>query len=755
MLGFVNRRLSVGTRLYLVAILIIVTVTLAVIIPLQRGMDRLQTVKSEQLGQRYIGAIWQTLMTGSADTIRDHVWLNAELGTETEFNAFATATTLQTREIAVSRLIRTVSARSGLMRDSGSESFYLSEIISRRLPALVGEVDALTGAIAAPPSEERKIRIGEALARLEVDTERTRLTYDNALKPQDSDAAGTIRPSSDALLRSLDQIITAARASFDAPSPDYDDAHTGFAKALTESWDASYTALDRQLTAQIAAIWHETYRSMALVGGLAAFTLILLWVISVGLKRRLYRLNKAGKRIARGEFGVEIPYLSDRNDTGRLANTLGQIQKEMLRRDAEAERRISETEANAKRTRAEMEAAQRTAEQMVANTFGAGLKALVAEDLSFRLKADMPAAYRDLQNQFNNAIAEIERKRLARESAQRQHDADRTAAEAAHIDAVEQAHCREMDTVRAAFGEGMAALARRDLSFRMAYALPAAFEPLQEEFNLAIAHLEVAMKDITLHTSEIAQQSAGIHTAMRDVAVRSQQQAAQLEESTATINTISRSVHQSADNARAANEAALKAQKNAARGTEVARTTVSAMQSIASSSNEITQIIGVIDEIAFQTNLLALNAGVEAARAGDAGRGFAVVAQEVRALAGRSSTAAKQIRALISTSEKQVESGVKLVKESGAALDQIAADITTICNLMEAIASAQKDQASALSDVDATMGEMGKATQSNSAVTQESETASASLAAFAEELTQMVAQFQLKKEQLRRIARAA
>ena len=181
----------------------------------------------------------------------------------------------------------------------------------------------------------------------------------------------------------------------------------------------------------------------------------------------------------------------------------------------------------------------------------------------------------------------------------------------------------------------------------------------------------------------------------------------------------------------------------AAHSGAVVRETVQAMAGIDNSSREISNIIGVIDEIAFQTNLLALNAGVEAARAGDAGRGFAVVATEVRALAQRSADAAKEIKTLISTSRRQVQSGVKLVDETGTALGRIVAQVTRLNELIAGIAAAALEQATALNQVNMAVSQMDRVTQQNAAMVEQSTAASHALAGEAVELARLVGQFQL------------
>jgi methyl-accepting chemotaxis protein len=175
----------------------------------------------------------------------------------------------------------------------------------------------------------------------------------------------------------------------------------------------------------------------------------------------------------------------------------------------------------------------------------------------------------------------------------------------------------------------------------------------------------------------------------------------------------------------------------------VVRETVEAMAGIEISSHQIANIIGVIDEIAFQTNLLALNAGVEAARAGDAGRGFAVVATEVRALAGRSADAAKEIKAIISASGQQVGAGVKLVNETGQALLRITAEISQLTELVRDIAGSAREQANALNQVNAVVRQMDQATQQNAAMVEQTAAAGASLSQDAASLSRLVGEFKL------------
>jgi methyl-accepting chemotaxis protein len=237
--------------------------------------------------------------------------------------------------------------------------------------------------------------------------------------------------------------------------------------------------------------------------------------------------------------------------------------------------------------------------------------------------------------------------------------------------AAERSKAEQTETIVASIGTGLDRLAQGDLTHRVTALLTGPFAKLKEDFNTAIGRLQETMKNVLAVTGGIATGAGEISQAADDLSRRTEQQAASLEQTAAALEQITATVKKTAGAAGQARSSAAKAEAAAGAGGRVVGTATTAMDAIAQSSKQITDIIGVIDEIAFQTNLLALNAGVEAARAGDAGRGFAVVASEVRALAGRSGEAAKQIKTLINASGEQVANGVKLVSESGEALTHI------------------------------------------------------------------------------------
>ncbi len=308
-------------------------------------------------------------------------------------------------------------------------------------------------------------------------------------------------------------------------------------------------------------------------------------------------------------------------------------------------------------------------------------------------------------------------------------EADRKAAES------------EQTAVVDALADALTALANADLTARIDAEFDGRYRRIKDDFNAAVGSLSQTMGAVLASTSNLDSGSNEIASASDDLSKRTEQQAASLEETAAALDQITATVKQSADSARQAADAASGAREQAARSGEVMRDAVTAMGEIEQSSAQITQIIGVIDEIAFQTNLLALNAGVEAARAGDAGRGFAVVAQEVRALAQRSAEAAKEIKSLIAASSGQVQRGVKLVGETGQALNGIVTQVAEIDGLISGMARASQEQATGLSQVNIAVNQMDQVTQQNAAMVEEATAAASTLRSEAGELVRLVSGF--------------
>lgn len=310
-------------------------------------------------------------------------------------------------------------------------------------------------------------------------------------------------------------------------------------------------------------------------------------------------------------------------------------------------------------------------------------------------------------------------------------------------EAAREAAAREQALIVSSLAEGLDQLATGNLTFRLNSDFPGEYRKLGADFDKAIARLEETLRGIGHVTSSIQSGSGEIRSAADDLSRRTEHQAATLEQTAATLDEITATVKATADGALQAREAVATAKADAERSSQVVGEAVKAMHEIATSAGQIGQIVGVIDEIAFQTNLLALNAGVEAARAGDAGKGFAVVANEVRALSHRSAGAAKEIKALITTSSTKVNQGVGLVEEAGKALTRIVKQVTDINQAVEQIASSAQEESHGLGQVNTAVNEMDQVTQHNASMVEESTAASHALAQEADELTKLIDQFKI------------
>ena len=290
-------------------------------------------------------------------------------------------------------------------------------------------------------------------------------------------------------------------------------------------------------------------------------------------------------------------------------------------------------------------------------------------------------------------------------------------------------------------GEALQDLAHGNLSHRIEAQFAPEYEGLRSAYNETLAGLATLMANVANAASSVQTGASEIRSASDDLARRTEQQAANLEETAAAMNQVNSMVQGTARSATEVKTSIDHAEREASEGGQVVQRAVAAMSAIEKSAQEITQIIDVIDSIAFQTNLLALNAGVEAARAGEAGKGFAVVANEVRALAQRSADSAKDIKSLIMVSAQQVGDGVALVGETGTLLSQIVRRISEVSVSVTAIAHAAETQAANLQQVSGAVAEMDKMTQQNAAMVEQSTAAARSLAGEADGLTGLVSKF--------------
>ncbi|WCJ61898.1 methyl-accepting chemotaxis protein [Agrobacterium tumefaciens] len=334
----------------------------------------------------------------------------------------------------------------------------------------------------------------------------------------------------------------------------------------------------------------------------------------------------------------------------------------------------------------------------------------------------------------------IERIRLEQET-----EANRSMSEKDRIER-EQQKAREAADVKFAvdnLAAGLSKLSDGDVSYRIDQPFTATLDGVRNDFNMSAEKLQSALTRVAQNAGGIGAGANEIKSAADDLAKRTEQQAAAVEETAAALEEITTTVRDSTRRAQEAGQIVGRAKAGAEQSGEVVRRAVIAMEQISKSANEISNIIGVIDEIAFQTNLLALNAGVEAARAGEAGKGFAVVAQEVRELAQRSASAAKEIKALITTSNDQVQQGVQLVGDTGKALATIVSEVQEINRHVVSIVESAQEQSSGLQQINTAVNQMDQDTQKNAAMVEETNAASHNLAKEVASLNQLLSQFRL------------
>ncbi len=349
----------------------------------------------------------------------------------------------------------------------------------------------------------------------------------------------------------------------------------------------------------------------------------------------------------------------------------------------------------------------------------------------------------------NNAIAkveieersEVERSR-AEEERHRNDEEKRTVEE-------------QIDFAVTALAEGLGRLARGDISQTIATPFFGRLEQLRNDFNSSLLRLQETIDQIRTNTRMIEGNAGQMDLAASDLARRTEQQAVALEEIAAAIEEITTTVRSSAACADDAHQIITDTKQVADSSSQVVASAIDAMSKIEAASDEIVQIIGVIDEIAFQTNLLALNAGIEAARAGEAGKGFAVVAQEVRDLAQRSAEAGQRIKQLIGRSQTEITNGARVVRGTSEVLESISAKVVAASEQMDVIARSSREQYNALHEVNSSVNRMDQMTQQNAAMVEETSAATRELADETSILLQLIDQFQLEQTgALRRTAAA-
>ncbi|WP_018898109.1 methyl-accepting chemotaxis protein [Rhizobium sp. 2MFCol3.1] len=352
---------------------------------------------------------------------------------------------------------------------------------------------------------------------------------------------------------------------------------------------------------------------------------------------------------------------------------------------------------------------------------------------------------RDEVGQMAKAVSVFRDNALDRHRLESEAAANRSLSEQERTERDAQKAKDEADTRFAVekLGDALGRLAEGNVAHRIDTPFVPHLDTLRSNYNDSVSNLSDALRAVGRNARGIDAGANEIRSAADDLSKRTEQQAASVEETAAALEEITTTVKDSTKRAEDAGNLVAQARTGAERSGLVVRDAVTAMKEIERSSGEITNIISVIDEIAFQTNLLALNAGVEAARAGEAGKGFAVVAQEVRELAQRSAQAAKEIKALIIMSSDHVRSGVELVGNTGTALEVIVSEVQEINRHVDAIVKSAREQSIGLQEINTAVNAMDQGTQQNAAMVEQSTAASHSLAREAASLNELLSRFNL------------
>ncbi|MFC5506122.1 methyl-accepting chemotaxis protein [Bosea massiliensis] len=468
------------------------------------------------------------------------------------------------------------------------------------------------------------------------------------------------------------------------------DLLVGFAKTT----DAASDALQNEATSftQLAQIGLPVALVVMLLGSL----LMALFYAQRSLTKPILDLSTVMGALTQGDLKVTVPHLGRQDEIGTMAKAVS-----VLRESSEQVALLQQQEQAAAAARL----ARAQSMEAVVSDVGEVVAAAAAGDFSARLQIDQA------DEQMQKLVAGIN-----------------------EINAV-------VDGATSEFSEALQAIAAGDLTHRVDTTYRGRFADLKNAINDTVDRLSATVKTIQVTSADVGLAAREINMGADDLSKRTEEQASSLEETAATTEQLAASVKATAQASRQAASVGDEAMKAAQNGGSIAGQAVDAMARIEDASTKISDIIRVIDDIAFQTNLLALNAAVEAARAGDAGKGFAVVASEVRTLAQRSSEAAKDISALISSSNTEVGAGVKLVRQAGEALEQILGASQKVAATIAEISAASGEQASGIDEMSQAVAHLDEMTQQNAALSEQSAASAASLSSRIGQLNDLVAAF--------------
>ena len=630
------------------------------------------------------------------------------------------------------------------------DSYHLVVASTQDLPGVSSSLSALQGDIhrrGADTEDGHRLALRESFRR------------DLATYSHEMDKAIALSGAVSPALRSAQASIKEA-AAFKNGSADVGSL-TELHELLDRAETAALSELDRQSRAHLADARTTLWVGIGLVVLILSLVIAASWYTVRAITRGVRYAAKVAARISQGDLDASIPSRY-RDEVGRLLVSMRDMQGTI--------RRVVESQREMAARHEEGTISFRCDDRAFPGGFGQmvrGTNELVASHIAVKMrmvdvvqryaigdlsvdmdvlpgeKAVLTAAMDDAKRNLQAINADI--KRLAAAAAAGDFS-QRGPADSYQYDFRDMVASlnRLMDTTDgnlSALSVLLKSVAEGDLTHEMRGDFHGVFATMRDDANETVRQLKSVVSGIQESTASINTAASEISSGNADLARRTEMQAANLEETAASMEELTSTVRQNADSARQANQHAVSASGVAAEGGQIVARAVEMMAQIEHSSRRISEIISVIDGIAFQTNILALNAAVEAARAGEQGRGFAVVASEVRTLAQRSATAAKEIKQLIETSVERINDGSSLVSEAGESMVNVVAAVQQVSAIMSEIAAASQEQASGIDQINQSVVQIDETTQQNAALVEEASAAARAMEEQARDLRRSVSMF--------------
>ncbi|MFT3732412.1 MAG: methyl-accepting chemotaxis protein [Hyphomicrobium sp.] len=708
------------SRLALIAALFLVPSLVQLYLYADHQLEQIHVVDREIAGAKMVSELWAKMPNGASEVSNSNGaslsdGMNA-LGLDANVAAFDNAKSAGERVRKGLELLDRVADQTGMATDASSDSYYAQDILVQRLGGVKQAVIDLGQSLASSSAADTaNLAMDYAVLR------RTSAKLGTALnKLMGADISGEIKRKlgdlNTQLMSKLDDIASKLKAAgYQRAALGADmDVSIGEANSLIGMAAAEVDGVFQQLAeAHADAARRSLYLTMGLLIAATILAIVMVALISKGISLRLSDLVRAMDQLSRKDLSVEIPFMNDQNENGQMAHALARFKEALVENKS-----MTDAAVDAAKQQEEQSAYYAREHEHFMDAFTSAAERIASGDFEHRITEKVTPEYEAIVSQMNLMMGQLE------------------SAQTGKIEAEKQ-----INLVVDALGVALSELAEGNLQASVEVDFAPDFEKLKRDFNLASSQLRSTIELVKKGAASIRLGTEEISQASDDLSRRTENQAASLEETAAAVKEITDTVNKTAHGATHARETVSVAKADAEKSGEIVRKAIAAMSGIETSSKQISQIIGVIDEIAFQTNLLALNAGVEAARAGDAGRGFAVVASEVRALAQRSAEAAKEIKGLISASTGQVAQGVQLVGETGLALTRIVSQVAEINTIVTDIAASANEQAHGLEQVNTAVNEMDQVTQQNAAMVEEATAATQTLAQQTGELVRLVTRF--------------